>query len=122
MTRRAWAAGLLGLLMLACAVVIGLHWNANETVRCVQANVKPAATAPAVTYPSGDVDVNTADTAELETLSGISQSQIQALLSERAANGAFDYPEDLIYVKGIGEKTLVKIYDQLDFSWREAGD
>ncbi|MFH1880957.1 MAG: helix-hairpin-helix domain-containing protein, partial [Bacillota bacterium] len=80
--------------------------------------VKPAASAAPYTWPGGAVNVNTADFSQLQTLEGINRAQIEALLEDRERNGAFDFPEDLIYVKGIGEKTLEKIFSQLDFSWQ----
>lgn len=122
MTRRAWAACLLVLLMIAGITIIASHWQGNDTVMCYTAFVKPAATAVPAAWPSGTVNVNTADAETLQTLTGINQSQIEALLADRAENGDFDFPEDLTYVKGIGEKTLAKLYDQLDFTWRNTGN
>ncbi|MBN1777213.1 MAG: helix-hairpin-helix domain-containing protein [Clostridiales bacterium] len=118
MTRRAWAGGCLALLMAAGGALIALHWQDNDTVTYVQASVKPVVSIEPFEWPGGSVNVNTADFEELDTLEGINRSQIQALLDDRESRGAYDFPEDLIYVKGIGEKTLNKIYDQLDFSWR----
>lgn len=122
MTRRAWAGGFLALLMAAGGALVAAHWQGGETVTYLRAPVKPLTSAMPVRYPSGDVNVNTAELEELETLAGITQSQIQALLQNRELYGPFDFPEDLISVKGIGEKTLEKIYGQLDFSWRADGN
>lgn len=122
MTRKAWAAGFLALLSAAWVMLLVLHWQDSETRTFVQAAVKPEASAAPYGWPSGTVNVNTANFEELQTLSGINRSQIQALLDDRALRGPFDFPEDLIYVKGIGEKTLAKIYEQLDFSWRMDGN
>lgn len=122
MTRRAWAGGLLALLMIAGGALLAMHWQGRETVTYRQASIKPLTSTEPVRYPEGAVNVNTADQEELQTLTGISRSQIQALLDDRERNGPFDFPEDLIYVKGIGEKTLEKIYEQLDFSWRADGN
>ena len=60
----------------------------------------PAAAAAA---PDGLVDVNTAGLEELMTLSGIGEARARAILDDRAENGPFERPEDLIRVKGIGE-------------------
>lgn len=122
MTRRAWAGGFLALLMAAGGVLVAAHWQGRETVTYLRASVKPLANAEPVRYPNGAVNVNTAELEELQTLTGINRSQILALLDNRELYGPFDFPEDLISVKGIGEKTLQKIYGQLDFSWREDGD
>ncbi len=117
MTRRAWAAAFLVLLTAACAALVALHWHDTDTVVYNRYAVKPAQSAQPYAWPDGDVNVNTADYDGLRTLEGINRSQIEALLKDREKNGAYDFPEDIIYVKGIGEKTLEKIFDQLDFSW-----
>ncbi|HPJ02623.1 MAG TPA: helix-hairpin-helix domain-containing protein [Candidatus Limiplasma sp.] len=122
MTRRAWAVGFFALLMTCICALLILHWNNRETVTYLQASIKPLASTEPFHWPNGAVNVNTADFEELQTLTGINRGQIQALLDDRAKNGPFDFPEDLIYVKGIGEKTLEKIYAQLDFSWRADGN
>ena len=119
MTRKAWAGGFLALLAIAGAAWIVLHWQGKETASYLLAEVKPVTSVAPYAWPSGSVNVNTAAYEELDTLSGMNSAQIQALLDDRAQYGPFDFPEDLIYVKGIGEKTLEKIYSQLDFSWRE---
>ena len=122
MTRKAWAGGFLALLIAAGGALLAVHWQEPETITYLQASLKPAATAEPYRWPSGPVNVNTADFEELQALPGINRSQIQALIDDREARGPFDFPEDLIYVKGIGEKTLEKIYDRLNFSWREDGN
>ncbi len=122
MTRKAWAAGFLCLLIAACIAWIAWHWNAVETKQFAYAPLKPQVAAQPVAWPEGTVDVNTADAEQLQAVSGLSHAQIEALLLDRAENGAFDFPEDLVYVKGIGEKTLFKIWDQLDFSTRKTGN
>ncbi len=122
MTRRAWAGGFLTLLMIAGGALVALHWEGGETVTYLQASAKTVTSAAPVRFPDGAVNVNTANMDELLKLTGINQSQVQALLDDRERYGPFDFPEDLIYVKGIGEKTLEKIYGQLDFSWRADGN
>lgn len=67
----------------------------------------------AVDCPQGDVDVNTASLQELCALTGVGPSLAQEIVAEREQNGNFHYPEDLINVKGIGEKTLERMREQL---------
>lgn len=59
-----------------------------------------------VRLPDGLVDVNTADIYELTELPGVGETLAQAILDEREARGPFFYPEDLLSVRGIGEKKL----------------
>ena len=67
----------------------------------------------AVGEQAGLVNVNTAGLDELMTLSGIGEGRAQAILDDRAENGPFDRPEDLIRVKGIGEGILSGIIGQI---------
>lgn len=72
---------------------------------------KPAA-APAP-KPTGKVNINTADEAGLTSLDGIGKVKAQAILDYRQKNGPFKTVDDLAKVKGIGEKTVAKLKDQL---------
>ena len=76
----------------------------------------PATTAPKATAapqvppaPLQAVNINTANQAQLETLPGIGPVKAQAILEWRAANGYFSNANQLLEVKGIGEKTLANL-------------
>lgn len=62
---------------------------------------------------SASVNINTADVEVLASLSGIGQSKAEAIVAYREANGPFQSPEDLVNVKGIGERTVEKNADKL---------
>jgi competence protein ComEA len=56
---------------------------------------------------AGPVDVNSADAATLSAeLQGIGMSKAVAIVEYRETNGPFKSPDDLILVKGIGERTV----------------
>ena len=55
------------------------------------------------------VNVNTAGVDELCAIPGVGPALARAIIDERLTNGLFHYPEDLLCVHGIGEKTLVKL-------------
>ena len=65
------------------------------------------------TMPNGPVDVNRADAEALETLPDIGPVTAARIIEERETNGFFFYPEDLLNVFGIGEKTLQKLLSQI---------
>ncbi len=60
--------------------------------------------APAL---AGPINVNTADASQLDQeLHGVGPTIAQRIVEFRQANGAFESPEQLTQVKGIGDKTL----------------
>jgi competence protein ComEA len=62
---------------------------------------------------SGLVNINSADAATLEELSGIGEVLAAAIVSHREEHGAFASVEDLMDVSGIGPATLEEIRDQV---------
>ncbi len=66
--------------------------------------------------PAGVIDVNGGDIQELSELPGIGETLSQAIIDEREARGPFQYPEDLLFVRGIGEKKLEAIRDLVDLT------
>jgi competence protein ComEA len=65
----------------------------------------PAAKATA----SSPVNINSASVAQLQTLPGIGASTAQRIVDYRQKNGAFKKIEELMNVKGIGEKSFLKL-------------
>jgi competence protein ComEA len=59
------------------------------------------------------VNINTATSEELQTLSGVGEATAQAIIEERQRGGPFAAPEDLMRVPGIGEKKFAKVKDSI---------
>jgi len=59
------------------------------------------------------VNINTATQEQLMSLKGIGESYAQRIIEYREKNGPFQAPEDLLKVKGIGDKTLEAIKDNI---------
>ncbi len=70
-------------------------------------------TAPSVSAcnAAGQLDLNRASAAELETLPGIGPVKAEAILAYRQDYGGFDSVDELLRVSGIGEKTLAELRD-----------
>ncbi len=59
------------------------------------------------------VDVNTADVAELERLPGIGPSLANRIVAYRTQHGRFHHPEELRSISGMGPKTFAAIKDRM---------
>ena len=60
-----------------------------------------------------EVNINTATAEQLQMVKGIGEKTAAAIITYREAHGAFKSVDDLTRVKGIGDKKLDKIDDDL---------
>ena len=79
----------------------------------VKSSSKAESVPPQPTQNNCLININTASADELQPLSGIGQVKAHAIISYRETNGAFTNVDDIVNVKGIGEKTLEKIRDNI---------
>jgi competence protein ComEA len=70
---------------------------------------KPAGSRAASAAPAAPVNLNTATQAQLETLPGIGAATAKRILEYRQKSGGFKKIEELMNVKGIGEKSFLKL-------------
>ena len=67
-------------------------------------------TSPAAFASSGGkIDLNTATSVQLQELPGVGEKTADAIVKYRKDNGSFHSVDELMNVKGIGEKKLDKI-------------
>lgn len=94
-----------------------------EVTTLVSPTEKSAATAPSdstdPTEFSGPVNINTADSAQLQTLPGIGPTLAQRIIDYRQANGPFESVYDLTLVSGIGLSKLENILDYITVGGEE---
>ncbi|NOQ81313.1 MAG: helix-hairpin-helix domain-containing protein [Methylophaga sp.] len=63
---------------------------------------------------AGDkVNINTASLEQLQTINGVGVSTAEAIITYREESGLFKNVDDLLNVKGIGEKKLEKFSEQI---------
>lgn len=57
----------------------------------------------------GAININKANSAQLQTLSGIGPTKAAEIVKYRKAHGGFKTVDELVNVKGIGPKTVQKL-------------
>lgn len=72
-----------------------------------------AAAPPASKSAADKININAAGLNELQKLPSIGPKIAQRILDYRKENGNFKKVEDLMKVRGIGEKVFLKMRDQL---------
>ena len=77
----------------------------------IAAQTKPQASAKSSTTQV--VNINTASAAEFEALPGIGPKMAARIIEYRQKNGPFKKVEELMNVRGIGEKNFLKLKAQL---------
>jgi competence protein ComEA len=97
-------------MMTAIVLALGLVASAaaQETTRTSGARAAGSSAAAAAV-----INLNTASAAQLETLPGVGKATAERILEYRQKNGGFKKVEDLMNVRGIGEKSFLKIKDRL---------
>ncbi|MGN0711416.1 MAG: helix-hairpin-helix domain-containing protein [Anaerovoracaceae bacterium] len=88
----------------------------NPTVQGVSNRGSVAVTnaSEAVNQQSDSIiNINTADSSELQKITGIGPAMAEKIINYRTENGSFSRIEDLMKVSGIGEKTFAKFKDKI---------
>ena len=87
------------------ALVVGAQaWLVAQKAPAAKADTSPA---PAV------VNLNTATAEQLDSLPGVGPKVAARIIEYRQKNGPFKKIEDLMNVRGIGEKNFLKIRNRL---------
>ena len=66
-----------------------------------------------VSLAFGSVNLNSANSAQLQTLNGIGPAKAQEILKYRKIHGGFKTVDELVNVKVIGPKTMIKLKPQI---------
>jgi competence protein ComEA len=88
-------------------------WGQSQKLAETAPARAPTTKAVMAVKPMGKVNINTADEAALVALKGIGKGKAKAIIEYRQKNGPFKSVDDLTKVKGIGNKTLAHLREQL---------
>ncbi|MGH9411985.1 MAG: ComEA family DNA-binding protein [Vicinamibacterales bacterium] len=95
---------------LMIALLAGIAVSASAQAAAPASTAKPTSRASsAKATASAPVNLNAATEAQLQTLPGVGAKVAQRIIEYRQKNGAFKKAEDLMNVRGIGEKNFLKI-------------
>jgi competence protein ComEA len=93
-------------IVLLLVMGLGSLASAQTAAAPKPAKVKPTKTVVGLVTP---VNLNTATAAQLDALPGVGASTAQRIVEYRQKNGPFKKIEELMNVKGIGEKSFLKL-------------
>jgi competence protein ComEA len=99
--------------MLAICAMAMLPAAAAQQTKAPAAPAKSSRSAKAPAAPTSPINLNTATQAQLESLPGVGAKAAQRILEYRKQNGNFKKIEDLMNVKGFGEKSFLKLKPML---------
>jgi competence protein ComEA len=99
----------LALAALAALIVVALGSTRAIARQQTTSNPPPAPPAQTTAAPVTPVNLNTATSADLEKLPGVGPAVAARIIEYRQKNGAFKKIEDLMNVRGIGEKTFLRL-------------
>jgi competence protein ComEA len=92
--------------VLVAAIVITLGAAAGTgTARAQETAPRPAAAAA----NAAPINLNSASVDQLEALPGIGRATAERIVEYRQKSGGFKKAEDLMNVRGIGEKSFLKL-------------
>lgn len=114
-TRRITVTILIVLGVLVCCSIL-LRTQPDHTLIRIASQHGPIQTGTIILPDGGTVSVNTSDPTDLTVLPGIGETTAAAWVTEYENNGPFYYPEDLLSIRGIGQKKLKDIIEQIDLS------
>jgi competence protein ComEA len=98
-----------------CAVV-------HAAPAAAQTSPAPAVKAAPSAPPATVVNINTASAADFEALPGIGAKTAARILEYRQKNGPFKKVEELMNIRGLGEKNFLKLKAQLTVGTPKAAE
>jgi competence protein ComEA len=92
---------------LVMAFILAIVAVAQPSAAQGQGKERPAKAKTATA--AAPLNLNTASAAELQALPGVGASTAKLIVDHRSKNGGFKKVEELMNIKGIGEKSFLKL-------------
>jgi comEA protein len=96
---------LVTVMMIATMMMAAVHASASASSSDQKKPAKPKAAATA----ASPLNLNTATLADLQALPGVGAATAKLIIEHRQKNGGFKKVEELMTIKGIGEKSFLKL-------------
>jgi competence ComEA-like helix-hairpin-helix protein len=110
--RRSVMAFVLMLALTASFPLMAQRGRGAKPPQAAGTDTKPAAPTPAVNA-ADVINLNTATAAQIATLPGIGPKAADLIIQYRTKNGPFKKVEEIMNVRGIGEKTFLKLKSRI---------
>lgn len=105
------------LIALACVFVLGVVFSIRDlNVPVMNTQERREYQQQTEALKTGLIDINTANSMELQLLKGIGSTKADAIVNYRETSGIFSKKEDIMNVPGIGPATFEKIKDRLQIT------
>src|SRR6056297_2356813 len=102
------------LIALACIFVLGVVFSIKDlNVPVLSSQEKQEYEKQSQALKTGPVDINSADSMQLQLLSGIGPAKAESIVEYRKSNSLFSRIEDIMNVPGIGIGTFEQIKERL---------
>ncbi|HMD37499.1 MAG TPA: helix-hairpin-helix domain-containing protein [Vicinamibacterales bacterium] len=109
-------------LSLVAVAVVFAHTASAAQTSAPQPPAKSSSRSAAVVAPaSAPININTASAAELDGLPGIGAKTAARIVEYRQKNGPFKKIEELMNVRGVGEKNFLKLKDRIIVAAAKSG-
>ena len=99
--------------MIRTLTMVALALGLFASTAVAQGRTPKTPAAPVLTAP---VNLNTATVAQLDALPGIGKATAERIVEYRQKSGGFKKTEDLMNVRGIGEKNFLKLKSMITVS------
>jgi competence protein ComEA len=93
--------------LLVGALVLGVSLGSPAMAAATQE--KAAKPKPAAAASTNPINLNTATLTDLQALPGVGAATAKLIVEHREKNGGFKKVEELMNIKGIGEKSFLKL-------------